>query len=604
MKRLLATLLGVASLLSPLAAMPVQAAAVYSYPSTQSLIKSNSSASLYWYSSNGRRYVFPTLNTYYSWFSSDLFSQVTTLSDSAIAAIPFAGNVTYRPGAKMVKIQTDPRVYVVARYGTLRWITSESLAQQIYGWNWASQVQDVPDAFFTNYTIGAPIYTTSDYNVSNEYNGVTNPDDSLSNGTSPAYQNPVYPPVSPISGSLSAMLSLTSVNVGQTSNFYVRLNNPGTPASNLRIALFEQGVGTLKTCYQTYTCDVNVYGQSGNATRNFYAKVYNERGESLDSNSVSLTQNGSSSYYNTPGTSLAVGFSRSEAHVGESFTVTATVQPQSSNPPYYRITIMDQWGSVLRTCDSVRACSVDTTISSTADTRRSYSARAVSTSDSQILDSGIASIVIAGNTSRSFNGYSLGVTSSLSSGSAGQVVSIAAGITPSPYDLSNTSLDIWNQTTGELVRRCYNANYCQASTNLPSNTQSVRYYAVLTDTNGTVYLTGYSPYITIGTTSFGNASIATDQTTYSSGQTIYVTSNVQGYSASINNLQMEIYSDRDGLIQTCVGTTTCNITRPAYANSGVSTTDRFSVRVRDYVLNQYLPTAYSNTITIYSSYVY
>ena len=58
---------------------------------------------------------------------------------------------------RMVKIQTDPKVYAVARGGILRWVKTESLAKLLYGDTWNTQIDDVSDALFTNYTIGEPI---------------------------------------------------------------------------------------------------------------------------------------------------------------------------------------------------------------------------------------------------------------------------------------------------------------------------------------------------------------------------------------------------------------------------------------------------------------
>ncbi len=67
------------------------------------------------------------------------------------------GNVTYRPGAKLVKIQTDPRVYAVDSNGTLRLMITPAIAEKYYGTNWNKKVEDIPDAFFTNYKIGDSI---------------------------------------------------------------------------------------------------------------------------------------------------------------------------------------------------------------------------------------------------------------------------------------------------------------------------------------------------------------------------------------------------------------------------------------------------------------
>ena len=77
--------------------------------------------------------------------------------EEQLAAIPLGGNVTYKPGTRMIKIQTDPKVYAVDRGGVLRWVTSDQIAQSMYGNKWAAQIDDLSDAFFINYRVGEPI---------------------------------------------------------------------------------------------------------------------------------------------------------------------------------------------------------------------------------------------------------------------------------------------------------------------------------------------------------------------------------------------------------------------------------------------------------------
>jgi len=135
------------------------------------LIKS-SFAAVYYVGANCKRYVFPNDKVYFSWYAD--FSGVTTVSSAELAAITIGGNVTYRPGSKMVKIQSDPRVYAVSRGGVLRHVGSESLASSIYGAAWRTQVEDIADAFFVNYTVGAEIEKTSDYSRPDESAGAPN----------------------------------------------------------------------------------------------------------------------------------------------------------------------------------------------------------------------------------------------------------------------------------------------------------------------------------------------------------------------------------------------------------------------------------------------
>lgn len=125
-----------------------------------SLIKMPGNPAVYYLHTDNKRYVFPNQTTYNTWYSD--FSGVQTISQSELQSYAIGGNVTMRPGTKLAKITTDPKVYALEPGGTLRWIQTEAIAKALYGDNWASRVVDVPDAFFVNYKPGADL-TTSTY---------------------------------------------------------------------------------------------------------------------------------------------------------------------------------------------------------------------------------------------------------------------------------------------------------------------------------------------------------------------------------------------------------------------------------------------------------
>jgi len=137
----------------------------------QDVLVKASGPAVYYYASDGKRYVFPAEGVYYSWFSD--FSNIVELTDAELAAIPLGGNVTYRPGIKMVKIQSDSKAYAVDRGGMLRWVTSEAIAKKLYGSYWNKNIHDISDAYFVNYVVGDPIYLDSDYSPINIAAGVT-----------------------------------------------------------------------------------------------------------------------------------------------------------------------------------------------------------------------------------------------------------------------------------------------------------------------------------------------------------------------------------------------------------------------------------------------
>ncbi len=123
------------------------------------LIK-GSLSTVYYYGYDGMRYTFPNEKTYMTWYSD--FSDVTTISDSSLANLELAGNVVYRAGSKFVKITSDPKVYAVSTHGAIHWIESADVAVDYSGSDWAqTNVQDVPDAFFADYTVGASLMTAT-----------------------------------------------------------------------------------------------------------------------------------------------------------------------------------------------------------------------------------------------------------------------------------------------------------------------------------------------------------------------------------------------------------------------------------------------------------
>lgn len=128
------------------------------------LIKGRPST-VYFYGSDGRRYVFPNEKTFFTWYPD--FRTVKILSDAELAAIPLgSSNITYRPGSRLVKVESNNQVYAVDRGGFLRPVASEQMAESLYGINWKNLTEDIPAVFFPNYKIGAPIVTTFDYKPS------------------------------------------------------------------------------------------------------------------------------------------------------------------------------------------------------------------------------------------------------------------------------------------------------------------------------------------------------------------------------------------------------------------------------------------------------
>jgi len=143
----------------------------FAAPASGDLVKANGS-SVYYIGVDSKRYVFPNEKVYFSWYKD--FSSVKTISDSELASYMIGGNVTYKPGTRLVKIQSVPKVYAVSADGVLRWVPDENTASTLYGANWNRMIDDIPDSFFVNYKTGADIGPTQKYDPAQEIANATN----------------------------------------------------------------------------------------------------------------------------------------------------------------------------------------------------------------------------------------------------------------------------------------------------------------------------------------------------------------------------------------------------------------------------------------------
>ncbi len=243
--------------------LPISASAATLMPGD--LIKSPTTSAIYYYGANGKRFVFPTEGTYASWHKD--FSAVKTIPASDLAEIALGGNVTYRPGVKLIKVITDPKVYAVAQNGTLRWIQTETIAASLYGADWNKKIDDLPDSFFTNYTVGSPLVTGAEFfpaaqtaaatDISTDKRLIVVPA-STSTSTSPA-----------TTSTLSLPFTFTSSKITAQGGDVVTLsaNDSGGDAIS-KIEIFFDGT-LVKSCL-TISCSAEVLIPSS-GTRSSYA---------------------------------------------------------------------------------------------------------------------------------------------------------------------------------------------------------------------------------------------------------------------------------------------------------------------------------------------
>ncbi len=121
---------------------------------------------VYYIGADGKRHAYPNSRVFFTWYGD--FDGVRVVSAETMGRYMLGANVIYRPGQRMVKFTTDPKVYVVGRGGVLRWVKTEALARAYYGMDWNTKIDDIPDAFYTNYTFGTEIEAESEFSPTAE----------------------------------------------------------------------------------------------------------------------------------------------------------------------------------------------------------------------------------------------------------------------------------------------------------------------------------------------------------------------------------------------------------------------------------------------------
>ena len=132
---------------------------------------------VYYYATDGKRHAFPNEKVFFTWF--DDFEDVIEVSADFMSDLTLGSNVTYHPGTRMVKFQSVHTVYAVARYGELRAIASEEIADDLYGSDWNQQIDDISDAFYGNYDFGEAIDSADDYDKEEAEDSVESLDDNF-----------------------------------------------------------------------------------------------------------------------------------------------------------------------------------------------------------------------------------------------------------------------------------------------------------------------------------------------------------------------------------------------------------------------------------------
>jgi len=119
-----------------------------------SLIKGQSTPSVYFLAPDAKRYIFPSEQIFYKWF--DDFKDVIEVSDEVLASFKLGTRIKLPPGTLM-KIQSDPKVYVVDQEGNKRHIASEEVAKELFGFQWNENIIDIDVTQYLDYPTGDQI---------------------------------------------------------------------------------------------------------------------------------------------------------------------------------------------------------------------------------------------------------------------------------------------------------------------------------------------------------------------------------------------------------------------------------------------------------------
>lgn len=105
---------------------------------------------LYFYAADGKRYVFPNMTIFESWFGQKDIEQFTAESKEKMYESGFGGNVTLRPGTLMMT-ETDPKIYFITGNGEMKIFGNLTLLETLYGSAYKDMIVEIPNFYFTQY---------------------------------------------------------------------------------------------------------------------------------------------------------------------------------------------------------------------------------------------------------------------------------------------------------------------------------------------------------------------------------------------------------------------------------------------------------------------
>ncbi len=111
--------------------------------------------------SNGAFIIRPFLSAQIFFTYETTFDSILTLPNEQMALYPVGTPVLPKAGVTLIKFEGNEQVYMTQDAGSsitvLRWITTEEVAEQMYGELWKEYVLDVPLSLMNKYVIGEPV---------------------------------------------------------------------------------------------------------------------------------------------------------------------------------------------------------------------------------------------------------------------------------------------------------------------------------------------------------------------------------------------------------------------------------------------------------------
>lgn len=567
------------------------------------LIK-GSGSTIYWAANDGKKYTFPNIATYYTWFTWDDLKTVKKIGEKELKAIPTAGNVTYRGGAKLAKFPTESTVYAVSRYGILRPILNAEVATQIYGYNWTTKVETLPWTVRGDYRVGPMIRAAHEYSASIEYNGVKTPTNNLVVGRSYEGDGLDYTPNLPtptFTGTIG--LALTNrLYTPDRAQFTATVSNSNRNANEVTIQIKNATRNEIiQTCYASYTCSTTWYVDTV-ATQEIVAIAKDGSGYSLGSNRVSVQGLNSSHYYsdysytntynnsNYPyygyGSTLpyyatvgTLSMSLSNTSVYKDEQVTAYAEVKSYNVKADRLTIeLYVDGTRIGTCQGTTTCSL-TFNNPNVGTRQVY---ARVTDGNNIAAQSVPQNLYVSERVNAWTQGTFWADRRLDAEwTSDRTLRLTARITNSNRELQNLRMTIIDRDTNQNVKHCVGTDYCTIDIRTDSSWVNTTRYTLLTfDMNGQelgyVYpaSVGTNPYAYTNTNYYGTPSVSTEATITSHDRTttmVNLIGRVSGIS-NLGNTRLELYTStwsdlgstfgtgtQTNLVTTCYGVSTCSI---------------------------------------------